>query len=184
LLDREFFDVAAKSDHPVSRAELKLMLQSLLADRFKLAMHHESKTEAVYKLSVASSGPKLPASASEGEPVCNGRIDGGVICRNMSMAAFSNFLTPRLSRTVLDTTGLEGRYDFDLKLDGLPTAAQVREAAASGGEAANAVKRSMFDWTQSSIFSDIQKQLGLKLDADRAPVDNLVIDHVERPSEN
>jgi bla regulator protein blaR1 len=185
LLNGSFFDISAKTDHPVSRAELNLMLQTLLADRFKLTLHHESRTESVYTLTTAAGGMKVRESATEGPLESRLRPGGGVNCRNITMQEFSEFLTARLNRVVLNETGLNGRYDFELKLDGLPSVDQVREVAASGNmEAADSMKRKMVDWTESSIFSDIQKQLGLKLEAGRASVDNLVIDHVEKPTEN
>jgi bla regulator protein blaR1 len=185
LLNGVFFDISAKTDHPVSRAELNQMLQSLLRDRFKLTLHHESRTESVYTLTTAASGIRLRGSASEGPLESRIRPDGGVNCKNTTMQIFSEFLTARLSRVVLDETRLKGQYDFELKLDGLPNINQLQEAASSGNmEAAGAMKRKMVDWTESSIFSDIQKQLGLKLESGRASVDNLVIDHIEKPTEN
>jgi bla regulator protein BlaR1 len=186
-LDRGTFDIAAKTDHEVPKEQLMRMLQTLLTDRFKLTVHRESKAEPVYKLVVAANGPKLQKSVAEGEPVCALGGEGGAVCHNMTMPAFSSYLTDRMGRAVLDQTGLQGDYDFTLKLDGVPGLNQVREAMASGtdpGEAKRALAASMRNWSSSSIFSDIQKQLGLKLEADKAPVDHLVIDHVEKPSEN
>ena len=83
-------------------------------------------------------------------------------------------LTDRLNRVVLDSTGLKGTYDFTLKLDGTPGLNQLREAMSAGSDP-RVAKRSMRDWSSSSIFTDIQKQLGLKLEADKAPLDHLVI---------
>jgi len=187
LLDRGTFDIVAKTDREVPKEQLMRMMQTLLADRFKLTVHRESKAEPVYKLVVAASGPKLQKTAAEGEPYCALSGEGGAVCRNMTMSAFSNFLTGSMGRVVLDETGLKEAYDFTLTLDGVPGLNQMREAMASGtdpGEAKRALAASMRNWASSSIFSDIQKQLGLKLEADRAAVDHLVIDHVERPSEN
>jgi bla regulator protein BlaR1 len=185
LLNGEFFDISAKTDHPVSQSELHQMLQTLLADRFKLTLHHELRSESVYRLATAAGGMKLRESAIEGPLESRIRPDGGVNCKNTTMQIFSEFLTARLSRVVLDDTGLNGRYDFELKLDGLPSVTQLQEAASSGNmEAAGAMKRKMVDWTESSIFSDIQKQLGLRLESGRASVDNLVVDRVEKPTEN
>jgi bla regulator protein BlaR1 len=187
LLDRGTFDIAAKTDREVSKEQLMRMLQTLLADRFKLTVHRESKAEPVYKLVVAANGPKLQKPSAEGEPVCALGGEGGAVCHNMTMPAFSSYLTDRMGRVVLDLTGLKEAYDFTLKLDGVPGLNQMREAMASGtdpGEAKRALAASMRNWSSSSIFSDIQKQLGLKLEADKGPVDHLVIDHVEKPSEN
>ncbi|HEY6393677.1 MAG TPA: TIGR03435 family protein, partial [Bryobacteraceae bacterium] len=187
LLDRGTFDIVAKTDREVPKEQLMRMLQTLLADRFKLTVHRESKAEPVYKLVVAANGPKLPKTAAEGEPVCALGGEGGAVCHNMTMRAFSGYLTDRMGRVVLDQTGLKEAYDFTLTLDGVPGLNQMREAMASGtdpGEAKRALAASMRNWASSSVFSDIQKQLGLKLEADKAPVDHLVIDHVEKPSEN
>jgi uncharacterized protein (TIGR03435 family) len=183
LLDQQHYDIVAKTDHEVSSQQLMLMLQTLLADRFKLALHRESRVEPVFELAVGPGGPRLQESVTEGEPGCAAGSEGGAVCHNMTMTAFSNYLTNRMGRPVLDRTGLQKSYDFTLKLDGTPGVNQIKEAASSGGDA-GAVKRAMSDWSSSSIFSDIQKQLGLKLKADKAPVDNIVIDHAEKPSEN
>jgi uncharacterized protein (TIGR03435 family) len=187
LLDRGTYDVVAKADHEVPKAELMRMLQTLLADRFKLTMHRESKVEPVYKLLVGTNGPKLRESVGEGEPEFSTAPNGGAVCRNMTMLEFSRNLTGRMGRVVLDQTGLMGRYDFTLELDRTPGSNQIREAVA-GSSDPGAAKRSMAaamnDWSSSSIFSDIQKRLGLKLEADRAAVEALVVDHAEKPSAN
>jgi uncharacterized protein (TIGR03435 family) len=163
------------------------MLRSLLAGRFKLALHRESKVEPVYNLVTLKSGPTLQDSAGSGSAGCALGSFGGAICHHVNMAEFTNYLSDRMGRVVLDRTGLAGAYDFDLHLDGTPGLDQIREAMASGsdpGDTKRSLATSMRDWTGTSIFSDIQKQLGLKLEADRAPVDNIVIDHAQRPSEN
>ncbi len=184
IADRQYYDVTAKTDHAASKADMALMLQSLLAERFKLAVHHDVKTDPVYRLSAPGGDSKLPPSKGEGDAQCSFRRDGGVNCTNMTMPAFSNFLTARLNRLVLDETKLEGRYDFTLRVDGLPTPDQIREAAASSPEAVDRAKRAMSEWSETSIFTDLQKQLGLKLDAARAAVDHIVIDRAEKPTEN
>jgi uncharacterized protein (TIGR03435 family) len=105
----------------------------------------------------------------------------------MPMAAFVDVLTSHMARVVVDDTKLTGRYDFTLKLNGVPGLNEMRAALASSpdpGAAKASWAAATNDWTASSILSDIQKQLGLKLDADKAPVDHLVIDHVERPTPN
>jgi uncharacterized protein (TIGR03435 family) len=187
MLDRGTYDIAAKADREVPREQLMLMLRTLLADRFKLTLHRESRVEPVYKLVAAASGPKLRESAGAGEPGCALGAEGGAVCNKMTMAAFSNYLTDHMGRVVLDLTGLKGSYDFTLKLEGTPGYNQIRETMSSSPDPAAAkiaMAASIRDWSSSSIFTDIQKQLGLKLEADKAPVDNIVIDHVEKPSEN
>lgn len=188
MLDEGTYDIVAKADHAVPKDRLMLMLQSLLAERFKLALHIESKVEPVYKLVIAKEGVKLRESSVPGDPGVNGIPSGaGLDCRNMTMSLFSRYLTSRMGRVVLDQTGLTGQYDFVLKIGGLPSIEEARNAVAPNASpdvVKSTVAAILNDWSLSSIFSDIQQQLGLRLEADRAPVDNLVVDHVEKPSEN
>ena len=135
-------------------------------------LHHDSKIMPVYKLVAGKDGPKLHESQTEGE----GRMargQDGFEFRSVSMQLFSAILSGRLGRPVLDQTGIKGPFDFTLNLD-----LDSEDPAGPESKIASA------DWSSSSIFTNIQKQLGLRLDADRAPVDFLVIDHVEKPSEN
>lgn len=188
MLDQGTYDILAKADHPAPKEQLMLMLQTLLADRFKLTLHTESKVEPVYKLVVAKDGPKLKESATKGDVGVSGIPTGaGLDVHNMTMFVFSGYLTGRMGRVVLDQTGLKGQYDFILRIGGLPSIDEARDAVspnASPDAAKTAIAAAVNDWASSSIFTDIQRELGLKLEADKAPVDNLVIDHVEKPSEN
>jgi uncharacterized protein (TIGR03435 family) len=162
-----FYDIAARADHAVPKEEVKLMLRTLLDDRFKLAIHHESKVTEVYKLVVAKDGPKLRESPSEGEP--SGALGPtGFVCHNVEMARFASMLSGRMDRPVVDLTGLKGSYDFKL----------------TPGLAPDAEKTALSEWFSSSVFTDIRKQLGLQLQPDKSPVDYLIVDHVVQPSEN
>ena len=170
----ETYDIRGNADHAASRDQLMLMLQALLEDRFKLSFHRESKVEAVYKLAALKEGPKLSESPS-GSGLASGALTpNGVVFRNMTMWRFAAFLTGRLDRPVVDATGLTGVYDFNLQLQTLPDPTQLDPRAAK--PVAN-------DWSSSSIFVDIRK-LGLSLEASKAPVDYLRIDHAERPDAN
>jgi uncharacterized protein (TIGR03435 family) len=170
LSEGYFFDIAAKAAGELPKDRIRRMLQTLLADRFKLVLHHENKVEPVYKLAVAKSGSKLHESATPGgEPTAAFGPEGFVI-RNMEMPRFCGILSIYMDRPVIDMTGLVESYDFTLKL----------ESTQNGVEA----KLTLRDWFMSSLFTDIQKQLGLQLAADKAPIDYLVVDHVEKPSEN
>ena len=187
LLDGFPFDIVAKTDHSVTKEQLQRMMQSLLADRFKLAVRREAKTEPVYNLVPAKNGPKLQEAAGQGPSGCALGSVGGAVCRNMTMAAFSNYLSDRMGRVVLDQTGLTGHYDFDLTLEGTPGLNEIRESMAASGDpgvAKRSLANSLRDWTGTSIFSDIQKQLGLKLEAGHATIGNLAVEHIEKPSEN
>jgi uncharacterized protein (TIGR03435 family) len=170
---RANYDVTAKAERVVPRSELLLMLQTLFEDRFKLAVHHESKRADVYKLIIAKGGPKLEESTAGGPPSGN-LIPGGYAVKNSEVWRFCAFLSGRMGRPVLDQTGLTGLYNFALRLDTL-------EGLSNSDPD---FKTKISDWSSSSIFSDIQKQLGLQLVSGKAPVDYLVIDHVEKPSEN
>jgi uncharacterized protein (TIGR03435 family) len=161
-----FFDIAATADHPVPKAQIRLMLQTLLADRFALRVHRESRVQLVYKLTVGKSGPKLSEAAAGGEPACSFG-PGGFACGDVEMTRFSGMLSTLMDRPVLDSTGLTGSYDFTLKFPG-----------SQEGKAAIA------EWLSSSIFADIEKQLGLRLEPDKGPVEYLIVDHVEKPDAN
>lgn len=170
---RANYDIAAKAAHPVPKADLLVMLQSLLEERFRMKVHHESKTADVYKLVVAKGGPHLEESTTDG-PSSGAMIPGGYEVKNSEMWRFCAFLSGRMGRPVIDQTGLAGFYNFSLRLDTLE--------GLSSSDPDFKIKFS--DWSSSSIFSDIQKQLGLQLVSGKAAVDYLVIDHVERPSQN
>jgi uncharacterized protein (TIGR03435 family) len=172
LLDSRtvFFDVSARAATEVPQEQIKMMLQTLLSDRFKLVLHRDSKNESVYKLVVAKGGPKLQESKTSGDPTGGLGLTGFVL-RNINMPRFAGLLSQYQDRPVLDATGLGGTYDITLSVP------EQLQASAEG-------KRGLMEWLSSSLFADIQRQLGLQLVTDKASVDYLVVDHVEMPSEN
>jgi uncharacterized protein (TIGR03435 family) len=140
-------------------------LQSLLTDRFHLAYHRETEEFPVYELMVEKSGPKLTPHASDrGEGTSSQGRDGvyHMTGTDLTMTGFSNFLAGHLDRPVIDRTGISGRYDVTLDW-----------ASAETGLG-----------TLPSIFSALQEQLGLRLEAGKGPVEILVIDSVDPPSPN
>jgi uncharacterized protein (TIGR03435 family) len=150
-----------------------LMLQELLADRFHMKVHHEIKQLPVYALIVAKGGSKLTESKLE-DP-SKGTIegnDGEIIVKGMPLVFVLRSLTQELGRPVLDKTGLTGNYDFTLKWT--PDQKQM----------ASPTNASVSDMAGPSLFTAIQEQLGLKLERTKGPVDTIVIDHVEPPTEN
>jgi uncharacterized protein (TIGR03435 family) len=161
------FDVIAKAAGPADKAQVMRMLQTLLADRFKLKFHIETKEMPVYSLVVAKNGLKIKEANDDGNGT---QIDGDpqhpLSARNISMAGFAGTLSrlQELDRPVIDATGLKGV--FNLSLNYSPD-----DAAPS-------------DNAGPSIFTALTEQLGLKLEAGKGPVDILVIDHVEKPSDN
>jgi uncharacterized protein (TIGR03435 family) len=156
-IDGELFEIHAKASGPVSQAQLKLMLQSLLAERFKLAIRTETRQLPVYSLGLAKGGPKLE-QADRNVGLTTGRT---LLRGTADMAQLANLLTATLGRTVLDNTGLKGSYKFALTW-------APDDPTADG----------------PSIFTAIQEQLGLKLESTKGPVQVLVIEHAEKPSEN
>lgn len=203
-LDSERYDVNAKMDPSVADQLRKLdpeegrtarqkMLQSLLADRLKLVIHRDSKELPIYALAVAKNGPKLQ-EAKPGDTYPNGiKGPNGVGAAGMMRMGYGELtaqgvpiismvrsLTMQLHRTVIDQTGLTGKYDFSLHWTPDDGALSVKDGAGSLPAGSSAAS----DSSGPSIFTAIQEQLGLKLESKKGPVEIVVIDHVERPSPN
>jgi uncharacterized protein (TIGR03435 family) len=172
----EKYDVQASADHSVPRAEMLRMLQSLLAERFKLRIRRETRELPIYALVINKGGPRLQSNQeqlpwnltrAEGNEQHRGRVNH-LTFENESMPDFAAVLSTLLAvgRFVVDKTGLSGIYDFELNFtpSDLPGPSTDSDAP--------------------SVFTAIQEQLGLRLEPQRAPVEFLVIEHVERPDEN
>jgi uncharacterized protein (TIGR03435 family) len=168
LLSGRRYDLRARSAEPASAAQLRLMLQNLLATRFRLATHREPKRTSVYELVVAKGGPKLPPDKSRSLAASHvreslPRVDnGGFVFSNVSLADFAEQLSQLrpVDQPVLDRTGIGGVYDIVLK------------------SAASAILQP----DGPSLFTLIEEQLGLKLIAAREMLPVLVVDHAEPPS--
>jgi uncharacterized protein (TIGR03435 family) len=170
-LDVDRYEVLAKPPAGTDGPKLiRERTQSLLADRFQVVVHRDTKEMPVYALTVGKNGPKgmRASTASQTDWVSNGHhLD----CQKVSMATFAKgFLAPQTGRTVIDKTGIQG--EFDLKLDWTPDDAPP-PADSTAGPA-----------QYPSLFSALQEQLGLKLEPQRGPVEVLVIDRAAKPSEN
>jgi uncharacterized protein (TIGR03435 family) len=168
------YDIEARADHAYNIDELHVMFQNLLADRFKLKFHKEIKEGPVYALTVDKSGLKMKVNDSLQDfniPV-NGGPNGTVVGRRVPMTYLCWFLGQTLQadgRPVIDRTGLDKSYDFTLTFapvlpPDVPMPAELRD--------------------RPSIFDALRVQLGLKLTAEKGPVEYYVIDSVERPSDN
>ncbi|HEY4363394.1 MAG TPA: TIGR03435 family protein [Bryobacteraceae bacterium] len=167
-LETERFDISARFAPHSSTEQLGLMLQALLADRFKLALHHETKELPVYSLTVIKGGPKFKSSETASGITSNSNRTQWHVTAKVSMDRFAEFLTGEAGRPVLDKTGLPGSYD--LKLDWSPDTAPASADAAP---------------SLPSLFTALQEQLGLKLEPAKGPVDMLVVDRAERvPTDN
>jgi bla regulator protein BlaR1 len=203
-IESEHYNIDAKADRPPADAprklisdeqgaQLRLMVRSLLADRFKLTLHHETKDLPIYALVIAKNGPKLHESTATPEDSVPlgpppppggpqprhsmrfGRGELTVNAQNLDMLA--EMLSHQLGRLVVNKTGLNGNYDFTLKWT--PDESQGQLPGGPPGDAAPPP-----DASGPSIFTAIQEQIGLRLESQKGPADTIVIDHVERPSEN
>jgi uncharacterized protein (TIGR03435 family) len=188
----ERYDVDAKIDRPVADALWKLkqeprtlqsqrMLQALLAERFKLTVHRDSKELPVYVLGVAKGGPKfreanpadtyakgarLPTGMPSGPGTAGKESNGRIVFQGTAISELVALL-PQLDRTVIDKTGLTEKYDFTFMPP--PVAKQAQASA---------------EFNTGPLSEALQNQLGLKLEATKSPLEIIVIDHVERPVGN
>jgi uncharacterized protein (TIGR03435 family) len=183
----DVFDIEAKVAGPDVAAFSKLdsdqrqaMLQQILAERFKLAAHRETREVPVYAISVAKGGPKLKESEIDPAVSASARRGGGIRMSMGMIAAhectipyFLSMLSRQLGRTIIDRTGLISNYEFTLQWmpdNGVSASSNVPDGAQPDA--------------LPSIFTALQEQLGLKLEATKAPASVLVIDHLERPTQN
>jgi bla regulator protein blaR1 len=183
-INSDQYDIEAKPPRNTDPQQQILMLQTLLHDRFSLELHRETKILPVYELTVAKGGIKLKEegnciSLEPGKELEQGQKISETCGYNMlgrgrfdatstSMVDLANYLFPVLGRQVVDKTGVSGRFPVHLTF--IPDVAAVPDDTRNPDG--------------PSIFTAVQEQLGLKLDSAKGPVDVLVIDHVERPSEN
>jgi len=177
-VESDKFDIRGKPEggRP-NPTQFKMMLQKLLADRFQLAFHREKKQLTVYALTVGKNGPRLTRSeAASPFPNLVPRGPGNWPVRNATMEEVAGVMQSHLDRPVVDQTGLKERFDFQLQWT-------PDEFTSFGGLGAPPKPPEGAE-TQPDLFTAIQRQLGLKLEPTRAQVDVLVIDKVEKPSEN
>ena len=183
------------------------MLQSLLATRFSLRIHRATRLLPVYELVVAKGGPKLKVMnkadfVAAGLPYASdtsmihwmpSKPQEHMTALGAAIPQLALALTRDLGRTVVDKTGLTGRYDFELtwmtspgELGSLAGGPGFGGGAGAdgNGQSTEGVSTSAADSSGPSIFTAIRDQLGLKLESTKGPVETIVIDHIERPSEN
>jgi uncharacterized protein (TIGR03435 family) len=176
------FDIEAKAERQHKTDELHVMLQHLLEERFSLKVRHEMREEAAWALEIAKSGSKMAVHDAGDKDYAPMGLQGvagdegfcfALAGRNVSMPYLAFTLSRNMSRTVVDKTGLAGHYDFRLQFvpDGLN---------ANGADG----KPLTISPDCQDVFSALPKQLGLQLEATRAPVEHLVIEHAEKPTEN
>jgi len=181
-LDTARFDVAAKGAENATAAEVFLMVQKLLEDRFKLSFHVETKELPIYALMVAKNGPKLrkaedgmcAAAIKASQPCINlNEFKNGLVANNLSLPSIARSLGRILDdRVVVDKTGLAGQYDIAVMW--------TNGTSRPTGEEENQRRSENPD----SPFVALEEQAGLKLEGARGLVDVFVIDHLEKPAEN
>jgi uncharacterized protein (TIGR03435 family) len=183
-------NVAGRFPPGLRHDQLRSMLQSLLADEFKLRLSRETRQEPIYALVIAKGGPKLH-EANVSDTYADGIVgpdglnvgpnrgtgqDGRFTAQALPMPTVAEVLTKILGRTVLDETGLTGEYDFTLEWTPIKSHAATEEQQGADSASPESVG--------PSIFTAIHEQLGLKLESRETTVDVLVIDHAEKPAQS
>jgi uncharacterized protein (TIGR03435 family) len=180
-LESELYDVTGRPDTPgqPNVSQMKVMLQKLLTDRFKLKFHPDKKELSVYALTVLKGGPKLTKSTRDPNGLPGLFFTGPAMTLNVTnatLAEVAGVLQSILDKPVVDQTGLTEKYDFALRFTPdpgqFPGAGGAPPATSETGD------------EPPDLFTAMQQQLGLKLDSTKAAADVIVIDQVEKPSEN
>ena len=185
-VDSDKFDISAKPDVPglPSVNQMKAMLQKLLADRFNLKFHHEKKELSVYAITVVKGGEKIKKEENSPAPIpgFGGMPQRGFNVRNATIAEFASVMQAQfMEQPVVDQTGLgDTRYSFVLKWTPDPS----QSSGFGGGPAPAIAPPGPADDAPPDLFAAMQQQLGLKMGTTKAQVDVMVIDKVDKPSEN
>jgi uncharacterized protein (TIGR03435 family) len=170
MLEGRRYDIRARAGAPTDVDSLRLMLQDLLATRFKIELHREKKRTSVYELVVAKGGPQLPTDKTDSLPPSYPKetiprvVDGDFVFTNVSMTDFAKQLTELrgIDLPVLDHTGIRGVYDITLK----------------------SAARALLEPDGPSLLTLIHEQLGLKLVSAKDFIDVIVVDHAGAPTAN
>jgi uncharacterized protein (TIGR03435 family) len=173
----EIYDIVAKAPENAALPRLRVMLQTLLKERFKLALRHETKDASIYELVVAKGGSKIKEDTTSPGAKMGTTGRGHAIAEKASMAMFVQTLGILTGRPVVDKTGLASTYSF--KLDWTPDPGEGGPSPRSG-----VPEVAPPDPNGPSLFTALQEQLGLKLESAKGPVESLVIEAAEKPSEN
>jgi uncharacterized protein (TIGR03435 family) len=163
IRDRSYrFEIVAKAPPDTPIDQLRLMLQTLLKERFRLEIHHEQRKLAHLDLTIDKNGPKMPLSSGDGPGVRHYYGSGRLSYTGVPMDRFAVLLSRVLKEPVFDKTGLDGVYD--LELNWMPDDASANADAGA----------------KPDIFTAVEQQLGLKLAISKAPVDVLVVDNADK----
>ena len=209
-INTEIYNIDAKADTPTTQAQLKLMLQALLADRFKLKLHKETKEMPVYALAVGKNGVKLTAAPNDRE--CGGQVrrdhqyelaessltgqchifvpggrDAMITGQSVAMSDLAEMISTWAGRVVMDKTGVTGLYDIKLPRftsGQLSASLQTEDKNPAGGGREGLPGRIPQAAQPLPTLFNILDQLGLKLESTKGPVEVLVIDSIQKPSED
>jgi uncharacterized protein (TIGR03435 family) len=163
-LDKDHFQIDAKAGSlPDGGGDLMAMLQTLLAERFRLGLHRETRPLPAYVLEVAKGGPKLEKAPDDARQKTDAQRNR-ITSQATTLDHFAEVLSRHVDYPVVNRTGLDGK--FNLKLEWSPESSRPESNAGP------------------SLFTAVQEQLGLRLRAQKAPIEVLVIDRAERPTEN
>jgi len=172
VIGQDRYDIVATADGPAKTEQMRIMMQSLLAERFKLSLHRENRAIPGYRLVLAKGGLKArPSPPDRGSTGSSRR--GSLDAQGYTMAQVAFRLSEVLQHPVLDATHITGKFDF--KLEWAPDELQARPPSGDTrpGSASDA---------SPSIFAALQEQLGLKLESGKVSAEVLVIDSAEKPS--
>ena len=162
-MDKDHYDIAAKAAGPAAESELRVMLQTLLADRFELVLHRQSKETQAYVLSVGRNGPKFHESPADGEGDIQPDLKTLTVnVHRVRIAQIIDPLSKLFQAPIVDTTGLTGRYDVAIGMS---------KYLSQSGDRMDPI---------ALIQTALQEELGLKLEPKKVPVDYLVIDRASR----
>jgi uncharacterized protein (TIGR03435 family) len=173
------FDLEAKTGRPVTREERLLMMQTLLAERFKLKLHLETKQVPVYVMVVEKTGAKLQENTNGAQSGMRRGDKGKMVGQNVPMSLFVWYLQNvwMVDRPVLDHTGLKGSYDWELEFSPEQSGPQGLGDKPNAAPAPDPSNR-------PPLLDALRMQLGLRLEPQKGPAQFIIVDHVEMPSEN
>ena len=176
------FDIIAKAPEGAPMDSLRMMMRSLIADRFGLVTHNEDKPMQAYALTVAKNPPSLQVSAGAKQQCSWTSLEDGLrrrVCQNVDMAEFAKELPGTggigIDLPVVDNTGLKGSFDFQFDVGTI--------TRRDGGDGPGTAGAPIVSETGPTIFAALLK-IGLKLESRKLPLPVMVIDHVARPSRN
>ena len=166
-LEQIHYDIEAKADEPVPDEQLKLMMQTMLAERFGLKFHRERRELKGYAMTLIKPSAKLHPSVGDGK-MYRENSAVGTVAKFITLQEFADFMAGPLETPVQDQTGLKGKYDLVLDFTNyIPME-----------------ERTMRPDMMGVVFAAMQGELGLKLQSEKVTVDVLVVDHLQKPSEN